>query len=125
MCASLTWPSCPLHEYRRRALLQGSGEIVAISIADGKRLWATKLAQMPLGGATVANDLVFTTTLTGELVALSRKDGQGVCARRSWRRGDDQCDRGDGVLTVGAQARLAQTPRTHHADTTDTPRPCC
>ena len=33
---------------------------------------------MPLGGATVANDLVFTTTFTGEVVALSRKDGSIV-----------------------------------------------
>ncbi len=54
---------------------QATGEMVAIDIATGKQLWATKLAQMPLGGATVANDLVFTTTFTGEVVALSRKDG--------------------------------------------------
>ena len=33
---------------------------------------------MPLGGATVAGDLVFTTTLTGELAALSRGDGSIV-----------------------------------------------
>src|SRR5207245_953433 len=38
----------------------------------------TKLDQMPFGGATVANDLVFTTTFTGEVVALSRKDGSIV-----------------------------------------------
>jgi len=44
-----------------------------------------KLPQMPLGGATVSNDLVFTTTLTGnatlltsKVVALSRKDGSIV-----------------------------------------------
>ncbi|MBV9282562.1 MAG: PQQ-binding-like beta-propeller repeat protein, partial [Chloroflexi bacterium] len=58
--------------------LQGSGEMVAIALATGKHLWATKLPQMPLGGATVANDLVFTTTLTGEVVALSRKEGSIV-----------------------------------------------
>jgi alcohol dehydrogenase (cytochrome c) len=64
---------------------RASGEIVAIAIATGKQLWATKLAQMPLGGATVSNDLVFTTTLKftgttlkGEVVALSRKDGSIV-----------------------------------------------
>jgi outer membrane protein assembly factor BamB len=57
---------------------QATGEMDAIDIATGKQLWATKLAQMPLGGATVANDLVFTTTLTGEVVALSRKDGSMV-----------------------------------------------
>jgi outer membrane protein assembly factor BamB len=60
---------------------KGTGEMVALSIATGKQLWATKLAQMPLGGATVANDLVFTAMmvlaapLTCEVVALSRKTG--------------------------------------------------
>jgi glucose dehydrogenase len=58
--------------------LQGSGEMVAIALATGKQLWATKLSQLPLGGATVAHDLVFTTTLTGEVVALSRKAGSIV-----------------------------------------------
>jgi len=57
---------------------QGIGEMVAIDMATGQQLWVTKLAQLPLGGATVANDLVFTTTLTGDLVALSRKDGSMV-----------------------------------------------
>lgn len=57
---------------------QGAGEMVAIDVASGRQLWATKLAQMPLGGATVANDLVFTTTLTGDLIALSIKDGSIV-----------------------------------------------
>jgi outer membrane protein assembly factor BamB len=56
--------------------------MVAIALATGKQLWATKLAQMPLGGATVANDLVFTTTFTGEVVALSRKNGAIVWTTR-------------------------------------------
>ena len=58
--------------------LQGKGEMVAIDIATGKPLWATQLPQLPLGGATVSNDLVFTTTFTGELMALSRQDGAVV-----------------------------------------------
>ncbi|HWE64545.1 MAG TPA: PQQ-binding-like beta-propeller repeat protein, partial [Chloroflexota bacterium] len=57
---------------------KATGEVVALSIATGKQLWATKLPQLPLGGAIVANDLVFTTTFTGGLVALSRKDGSIV-----------------------------------------------
>ncbi len=63
---------------------QGSGAMVALSIATGKQLWATNLGQMPLGGATVSNDLVFTTSvvfaapLTCEVVALLRKDGSIV-----------------------------------------------
>ncbi len=57
---------------------QGKGEMVAINIATGKQLWTTPLPQLPLGGATVSNDLVFTATFTGELMALSRQDGSVV-----------------------------------------------
>src|SRR5579863_7920844 len=57
---------------------QGKGEMVAINIATGKPLWATQLPQLLFGGATVSNDLVWTTTFTGELIALSRKDGSVV-----------------------------------------------
>jgi outer membrane protein assembly factor BamB len=54
---------------------QGTGEMVAISLATGRPLWTTNLPQLPLGGATVSDDLVFTTTFTGELLALSRRSG--------------------------------------------------
>jgi len=37
---------------------QGTGEMVAIGVATDRQLWSTKLAQLPLGGAIVANDLV-------------------------------------------------------------------
>jgi len=59
-------------------VLQAAGEMVALDVATGKQLWATPMPQMPLGGATVAGDLVFTTTFTGEVVALSRVDGSVV-----------------------------------------------
>src|SRR5258708_16049736 len=58
--------------------LGAKGEMVALDVATGRQLWAAKLRQMPLGGATVAGDLVFTTTFTGELAALSRADGSMV-----------------------------------------------
>jgi outer membrane protein assembly factor BamB len=58
--------------------LQGTGEMVAIDIATGQPIWTANLPQLALGGATVANDLVFTTTFTGEVVALSRTNGQVV-----------------------------------------------
>ena len=58
--------------------LQGTGEMVALDLGTGEPLWTTKLDQMPFGGATVANDLVFTTTFTGEVLVLSRKDGSIV-----------------------------------------------
>jgi outer membrane protein assembly factor BamB len=67
---------------------KGAGEMVALSLTTGKPLWATKLAQMPLGGATVANDLVFTAMmvlaapLTCKVVALARKTGALVWTAR-------------------------------------------
>jgi outer membrane protein assembly factor BamB len=59
-------------------VLKAGGEMVALDVATGKQLWATRLSQMPLGGATVSGDLVFTTTFTGEVDALSRATGSVV-----------------------------------------------
>jgi len=56
----------------------GKGELLALDLATGHVLWDTKLAQMPDGDATVANDLVFTTTFDGYLIALKRSDGSVV-----------------------------------------------
>ena len=47
----------------------------ALSVATGKVLWATKLKSVPLGAATVSNDLLFTTLEHGTLVALNRRTG--------------------------------------------------
>ena len=59
----------------------GTGEMLALDVATGKVLWDTKLSQMADGDATVVNDLVFTTTFDGYLVALARKSG-----RIAWRQ---------------------------------------
>ena len=53
----------------------GTGEMLALDLATGKILWDAKLSQMADGDATVVNDLVFTTTFDGYLVALARKGG--------------------------------------------------
>lgn len=58
--------------------LQATGELIALDVATGRQLWSAKLPQMPLGGATVAGDLVFTTTFTGGVEAVSRKEGSIV-----------------------------------------------
>ena len=49
-----------------------TGEIEALSLATGKVEWDTKVPTMPLGAATVSNDLVFTTLYNGALIALNR-----------------------------------------------------
>jgi alcohol dehydrogenase (cytochrome c) len=52
-----------------------TGEIEALSLATGKVEWDTKVDTLPLGAATVSNDLVFTTLYSGELIALNRATG--------------------------------------------------
>jgi alcohol dehydrogenase (cytochrome c) len=52
-----------------------TGEVEALSLATGKVEWDTKVPSMPLGGATVSNDLIFTTLYNGVLIALNRSTG--------------------------------------------------
>ncbi len=52
-----------------------TGEVEALSLATGKVEWDTKVPTLPLGAATVANDLVFTTLYNGVLIALDRGTG--------------------------------------------------
>jgi alcohol dehydrogenase (cytochrome c) len=52
-----------------------AGEIEALSLATGQVEWDTKVSTLPLGAATVSNDLVFTTLYTGVLIALDRATG--------------------------------------------------
>ena len=52
--------------------------MLSLDLATGRILWDTKLPQMADGDATVVNDLVFTTTFDGRLIALARKTGRVV-----------------------------------------------
>ena len=42
-----------------------TGEVEALNLETGHVEWDTKVAHMPLGAATVSNDLVFTTLYRG------------------------------------------------------------
>jgi glucose dehydrogenase len=55
-----------------------TGEVEALSLATGKVEWDTKVPTMPLGAATVSNDLVFTDLYNGVLIALNRGTGEIV-----------------------------------------------
>ncbi len=52
-----------------------TGDVEALNLATGKVEWDTKVASLPLGAATISNDLVFTTLLNGTLLALNRHTG--------------------------------------------------
>jgi len=61
------------------ALGGGAGVLVAIDAATGDILWQHRLdTGMNLGGATVVNDLVFTSTNDGTVYALDRATGAEV-----------------------------------------------
>jgi alcohol dehydrogenase (cytochrome c) len=51
------------------------GEVEALNLSSGQVEWDTKVPSMPLGAATVSNDLVFTTLYKGVLIALNRDTG--------------------------------------------------
>ncbi len=59
-----------------------AGEVEALNVASGKVEWDTKVKDLPLGAATVSNDLVFTTLFHGVLIALNRNTGAIVFQRQ-------------------------------------------
>jgi outer membrane protein assembly factor BamB len=59
-----------------------AGEVEALSLSTGKVQWDTKVKQVPIGAATVANDLVFTTLENGTLLAFNRRSGKLVYQRK-------------------------------------------
>ena len=59
-----------------------TGEVEALDLATGKVEWDTKVKSLPLGAATVSNDLVFTTLVNGSLIALNRHTSAIVYQRK-------------------------------------------
>jgi alcohol dehydrogenase (cytochrome c) len=59
-----------------------TGEVEALNVATGKVEWDTKVSSLPCGAATVSNDLVFTTLVNGELLALNRSTGAIALQRK-------------------------------------------
>ena len=61
-----------------QVLTKGTGELDALDVHTGKVLWAAPLQSPDFGGATVAGDLVFTSTFTGQVLAFNRSSGHQV-----------------------------------------------
>ena len=53
----------------------GTGELVALNPSNGSVQWQRKFPSAVYGAATVSNDVVFTSTLSGKVYALSTRDG--------------------------------------------------
>jgi alcohol dehydrogenase (cytochrome c) len=63
---------------QQQDVMEGTGELVALDVATGRVRWATRLPHGVYGGATITNDLVFTTTYEGTVWALERAHGAVV-----------------------------------------------
>ena len=55
---------------------QGTGDLVAVNEATGKVQWDDKLPSSPYGAATLANNVVFTTTFSGVIYAMDASTGK-------------------------------------------------
>ena len=54
----------------------GKGELTALEVNTGNSIWNVKFDSMAIGGATVVNDTVFTSTLDGKIYAFNSKTGE-------------------------------------------------
>jgi alcohol dehydrogenase (cytochrome c) len=53
----------------------GTGGLAAVNSATGTLIWRHPFNSIDIGAATIANDVVFTSTYSGTVYALSAKDG--------------------------------------------------
>jgi len=68
----------------------GKGLLVALDVTTGKRLWERRFSSANFGCATVANDVVFTSTYDGNIYGLGVDDGR-VLWRTKMRAGMNSC----------------------------------
>lgn len=61
-----------------RDLSTGRGELDAVDVNTGRVLWTSALASEDFGSVVVVNDLVFTATFTGQVLAFNRTSGKQV-----------------------------------------------
>jgi alcohol dehydrogenase (cytochrome c) len=85
---------------------RGTGELVALDTATGRRLWKLRLPQAPFGCATVADGIVFTTTFDGHVYGVDAASGS-VLWNGSLRAGSNSCP----ALAPGWLLETAGLPR--------------
>jgi hypothetical protein len=56
----------------------GTGELIALDVATGNQLWSQSFDSINIGAATVVNDLVFTSTMSGKIYAFDKISGDKV-----------------------------------------------
>jgi outer membrane protein assembly factor BamB len=93
------------------AIAKGSGEMVAVNQDTGKIEWADQLPSSPYGAAAVTNNVVFTTTYSGDLYAFNAATGAILLKTRLPARTNAPVTiDGDYVITAGSVAQSAGQP---------------
>ncbi len=62
---------------------KGRGGFTAFDAASGRRIWERKLPSMDFGAATVANDVVFTSTYAGKIYAFDVQTGKTLWTKQA------------------------------------------
>jgi outer membrane protein assembly factor BamB len=87
---------------------KGRGRLVALDASNGKLLWQRRLPSPSFGCATVANDVVFTSTYAGVVYAFSTRTGTQLW-RATMPAGINACPTVLGnLLIVGAGVKLSR-----------------
>jgi outer membrane protein assembly factor BamB len=81
LCSTFTSLTKPIAD-KTQNFTKGTGDFEAIDVDTGSVEWDTKLPSSPYGSATVTNDLVFTTTFNGKLIAMNRNTGKIVWSQQ-------------------------------------------
>ena len=92
---------------------RGRGELVALDVRSGRRLWRRGFPSPTFGCATVVNDVVVTATYDGTVYLLHAKDGR-VLRRLREPAGVNACPTVAGdllVVAAGAEPPGIVTPR--------------
>jgi outer membrane protein assembly factor BamB len=83
--------------------------VVALNQKTGKTVWVQNFAHSPYGGATVTNDVVFTTTFDGTIWALSAKTGQVLWQKQLPAGTNANVAVAGGFVITAASLPLSQT----------------
>jgi outer membrane protein assembly factor BamB len=90
-------------------LAAATGEMVAVDQDTGNINWDDQLPSVPFGGASITNDVVFTTTFNGYLYALDTATG-AILLKTPLSAGTDAPVTIDhGYVIVGAAVMLSKT----------------
>lgn len=92
---------------------KGRGGLVALDLKTGRRLWTHPLASPDFGCATVSNDVVFTITYAGTILALRSSNGETLWSAIA-PAAVNACPAVAGKLLIVAAGAAYTQPRSEH-----------